>query len=206
MLKKNILHTLILLGVSVLLVACSFNKSEPADNASKSETKTSQTDKKKKSSEEVQTTKKQEETTLAKEAESETSSQQSEEQNTEAEKVTQAVDNSSSTSGQSSSSIDSAAIVNGDFSSLVGTWQNDEGKSVTFDSQGLVSNEYVITFLGTEDGKVFFSYGHQPSGSTASMTVLPVGKQTASGLTFSSDAIVIGQSASDDNHPYYRLP
>ena len=56
-----------------------------------------------------------------------------------------------------SQKIDEQAILNGDFSTLVGTWRNGLGKEFTFDKNGLVDSGNIEKVSIGNDGSINFS-------------------------------------------------
>ncbi|MBZ4284070.1 DUF6287 domain-containing protein, partial [Streptococcus pneumoniae] len=56
-----------------------------------------------------------------------------------------------------SQKIDEQAILNGDFSTLVGTWRNGLGQEFTFDKNGLVNSGNIEKVSIASDGSVNFS-------------------------------------------------
>ena len=72
-----------------------------------------------------------------------------------------------------SQKIDEQAILNGDFSSLVGTWRNGFGQEFTFDKNGLVNSGNIEKVSLGNDGSINFSVR---SGNTGfGMSVYPAG-------------------------------
>ena len=72
-----------------------------------------------------------------------------------------------------SQKIDEQAILNGDFSTLVGTWRNGLGQEFTFDKNGLVNSGNIEKVSIASDGSVNFSVR---SGFTGyGMSVYPAG-------------------------------
>ena len=72
-----------------------------------------------------------------------------------------------------SQKIDEQAILNGDFSTLVGTWRNGLGQELTFDKNGLVNSGNIEKVSIASDGSVNFSVR---SGFTGyGMSIYPAG-------------------------------
>lgn len=72
-----------------------------------------------------------------------------------------------------SQKIDEQAILNGDFSTLVGTWRNGFGQEFTFDKNGLVNSGNIEKVSLGNDGSINFSVR---SGNTGfGMSVYPAG-------------------------------
>ena len=72
-----------------------------------------------------------------------------------------------------SQKIDEQAILNGDFSTLVGTWRNGLGQEFTFDKNGLVNSGNIEKVSMGNDGSINFSVR---SGFTGyGMSVYPAG-------------------------------
>lgn len=72
-----------------------------------------------------------------------------------------------------SQKIDEQAILNGDFSTLVGTWRNGLGQEFTFDKNGLVNSGNIEKVSIASDGSVNFSVR---TGNTGfGMIIYPAG-------------------------------
>ncbi len=103
------------------------------------------------------------------------------------------------------SGIDINAVVMGDFSSVVGTWTNDKGDSVTFTAQGLQSDDMELSPNGVANGVANFTYAPKNSATgSAALVMIPAGTAAVGGTVYDRDAIVIGQSTSAEESPYYR--
>ena len=93
-----------------------------------------------------------------------------------------------------SQKIDEQAILNGDFSTLVGTWRNGLGQEFTFDKNGLVNSGNIEKVSMGNDGSINFSVR---SGATGfGMSIYPAGttmKWIDSDL--SKNRLIAGQSA-----------
>lgn len=93
-----------------------------------------------------------------------------------------------------SQKIDEQAILNGDFSTLVGTWRNGLGQEFTFDKNGLVNSGNIEKVSMGNDGSINFSVR---SGATGfGMSIYPAGttmKWVDSDL--SKNRLIAGQSA-----------
>jgi len=72
-----------------------------------------------------------------------------------------------------SQKLDEQAILNGDFSTLVGTWRNGLGKEFTFDKNGLVDSGNIEKVSIGNDGSINFSIRAGFSGY--GMSVYPAG-------------------------------
>ena len=72
-----------------------------------------------------------------------------------------------------SQKIDEQAILNGDFSTLVGTWRNGLGQEFTFDKNGLVNSGNIEKSSIGNDGSINFSVR---TGNTGfGMSIYPAG-------------------------------
>ena len=122
---------------------------------------------------------------------------------------------SSSTKESSSTALDVTSIQSGEFSSLVGTWQNANGKVLKFDGHSLVEPQDMrlnINRSTLKEGILKASLQHEFTGSmiyfAPSGTVFPDGvdgKRDASDS--SKDRIWTGQQGifSDKNVFYYKM-
>ena len=93
-----------------------------------------------------------------------------------------------------SQKIDEQAILNGDFSTLVGTWRNGLGKEFTFDKNGLVDSGNIEKVSIGNDGSINFSIRAGFSGY--GMSVYPAGTTMKWVDSDSSkNRLIAGQSA-----------
>lgn len=104
-----------------------------------------------------------------------------------------------------SQKIDEQAILNGDFSTLVGTWRNGLGQEFTFDKNGLVNSGNIEKVSIASDGSVNFSV---KSGFTGyGMSIYPVGLIIA-GLDsdLSKNRLTAGQAApTSSEQVFYKV-
>ena len=104
-----------------------------------------------------------------------------------------------------SQKIDEQAILNGDFSTLVGTWRNGLGQEFTFDKNGLVNSGNIEKVSIASDGSVNFSVR---SGFTGyGMSIYPVGLIIA-GLDsdLSKNRLTAGQAApTSSEQVFYKV-
>ena len=93
-----------------------------------------------------------------------------------------------------SQKIDEQAILNGDFSTLVGTWRNGLGKEFTFDKNGLVNRGNIEKVSIGNDGSINFSIRAGFSGY--GMSIYPAGL-IMDGLDtdLTKNRLIAGQSA-----------
>ena len=104
-----------------------------------------------------------------------------------------------------SKKIDEQAILNGDFSTLVGTWRNGLGQEFTFDKNGLVNSGNIEKVSIASDGSVNFSVR---SGFTGyGMSIYPAGL-TIAGLDsdLSKNRLTAGQAAPNNSEQvFYKV-
>ena len=104
-----------------------------------------------------------------------------------------------------SQKIDEQAILNGDFSTLVGTWRNGLGQEFTFDKNGLVNSGNIEKVSMASDGSVNFSVR---SGFTGyGMSIYPAGL-TIAGLDsdLSKNRLTAGQAApTSSEQVFYKV-
>ena len=104
-----------------------------------------------------------------------------------------------------SQKIDEQAILNGDFSTLVGTWRNGLGQEFTFDKSGLVNSGNIEKVSIASDGSVNFSVR---SGFTGyGMSIYPAGL-TIAGLDsdLSKNRLTAGQAApTSSEQVFYKV-
>jgi len=104
-----------------------------------------------------------------------------------------------------SQKIDEQAILNGDFSTLVGTWRNGLGQEFTFDKNGLVNSGNIEKVSMGNDGSINFSVR---SGATGfGMIIYPAGttmKWVDSDL--SKNRLIAGQAApTSSEQVFYKV-
>ena len=104
-----------------------------------------------------------------------------------------------------SQKIDGQAILNGDFSTLVGTWRNGLGQEFTFDKNGLVNSGNIEKVSMGNDGSINFSVR---SGATGfGMSIYPAGttmKWVDSDL--SKNRLIAGQAApTSSEQVFYKV-
>ena len=100
----------------------------------------------------------------------------------------------------SQSSLDFGALDNGDISSLVGTWTNANGESVTINSDGTIiknSTGYTAQLKPQRVSDNIFYAGVFSDTSSAALRAI-------SGGSNGSDYLVIGQDQTAEGFPYYR--
>ncbi|MFQ7682392.1 MAG: DUF6287 domain-containing protein, partial [Streptococcus salivarius] len=100
----------------------------------------------------------------------------------------------------SQSSLDFGALDNGDISSLVGTWTNANGESVTINADGTIiknSTGYTAQLKPQRVSDNIFYAGVFSDTSSAALRAI-------SGGSNSSDYLVIGQDQTAEGFPYYR--
>ena len=104
-----------------------------------------------------------------------------------------------------SQKIDEQAILNVDFSTLVGTWRNGFGQEFTFDKNGLVNSGNIEKVSMGNDGSINFSVR---SGATGfGMSIYPAGttmKWVDSDL--SKNRLIAGQAApTSSEQVFYKV-
>ena len=104
-----------------------------------------------------------------------------------------------------SQKIDEQAILNGDFSTLVGTWRNGLGQEFTFDKNGLVNSGNIEKVSMGNDGSINFSVR---TGNTGfGMIIYPAG--TAMKWVDSDPSknrLIAGQAApTSSEQVYYKV-
>ncbi|CAK1245599.1 DUF6287 domain-containing protein [Fructobacillus evanidus] len=142
-------------------------------------------------------------------------------------KKQQTSSNASDTSSNKSQKMNIQAIKNGDFSSVAGTWQNQDGNGFTFDKHGLVS--VVYSGQSRTDQNVYGDYKQGPvknasiekgylktfvgaklssddvgASSMSSLYFIPKGVELDNTSNSTVDRLYSGQQMSDNNI-YYRV-
>ena len=104
-----------------------------------------------------------------------------------------------------SQKIDEQAILNGDFSTLVGTWRNGLGKEFTFDKNGLVNSGNIEKVSMGNHGTIEFSIR---SGFTGfGMIIYPAGTTiTWVDSDLSKNRLIAGQAApTSSEQVFYKV-
>lgn len=165
--RKRNLYFLIGLFLTVfLLIGCSMQKKPKSESSSTSQKTTLQT-------------------------------KQSSEKSTDAKQTTEAHSESSQSSSHSNNEetlapIDTGAVLKADYSSMAGTWKNEEGQTLTFDQRGLTTPGMTVSLLNIDqDGNLLLNV---ETGKKKNLTlyIVPANK-TLSNQYFSN-----GQSDESD--------
>lgn len=165
--RKRNLYFLIGLFLTVfLLIGCSMQKKPKSESSSTSQKNTLQT-------------------------------KQSSEKSTDAKQTTEAHSESSQSSSHSNNEetlapIDTGAVLKADYSSMAGTWKNEEGQTLTFDQRGLTTPGMTVSLLNIDqDGNLLLNV---ETGTKKNLTlyIVPANK-TLSNQYFSN-----GQSDESD--------
>mgnify|MGYP000315840169 FL=1 len=190
--RKRNLYFLIGLFLTVfLLIGCSMQKKPKSESSSTSQKTTLQT-------------------------------KQSSEKSTDAKQTTEAHSESSQSSSHSNNEetlapIDTGAVLKADYSSMAGTWKNEEGQTLTFDQRGLTTPGMTVSLLNIDqDGNLLLNV---ETGTKKNLTlyIVPANK-TLSNQYFSNgqsdesdktkDRIVSSESLNSDkftNRVYYHV-
>ena len=104
-----------------------------------------------------------------------------------------------------SQKIDEQAILNGDFSTLVGTWRNENGQKFTFDKNGLVDSGNIEKVSIGNDGSINFSIRAGFSGY--GMSIYPAGTTiTWVDSDLSKNRLIAGQAApTSSEQVFYKV-
>lgn len=131
--RKRNLYFLIGLFLTVfLLIGCSMQKKTKSESSSTSQKTTLQT-------------------------------KRSSEKSTDAKQTTEAHSESSQSSSHSNNEetlapIDTGAVLKADYSSMAGTWKNEEGQTLTFDQRGLTTPGMTVSLLNIDqDGNLLLN-------------------------------------------------
>ncbi|MCB5024319.1 DUF6287 domain-containing protein [Streptococcus mutans] len=190
--RKRNLYFLIGLFLTVfLLIGCSMQKKTKSESSSTSQKTTLQT-------------------------------KQSSEKSTDAKQTTEAHSESSQSSSHSNNEetlapIDTGAVLKADYSSMAGTWKNEEGQTLTFDQRGLTTPGMTVSLLNIDqDGNLLLNV---ETGTKKNLTlyIVPANK-TLSNQYFSNsqsdesdktkDRIVSSESLNSGkftNRVYYHV-
>ena len=104
-----------------------------------------------------------------------------------------------------SQKLDEQAILNGDFSTLVGTWRNGLGQEFTFDKNGLVNSGNIEKVSIGNDGSINFSIRAGFSGY--GMSIYPAGTTiTWVDSDLSKNRLIAGQAApTSSEQVFYKV-
>lgn len=114
------------------------------------------------------------------------------------------------------SSLDMKAIASGDFSSMIGTWQDAKGNSYTFDASGIESDVAKLEtgdYSGPEENGIYRVGIRWKNQTGAAFLIIPAGKSLPAGETVngtdptdtSQDRFIITQSVSEHPDVFYRV-
>ena len=114
------------------------------------------------------------------------------------------------------SSLDMKAIASGDFSSMIGTWQDAKGNSYTFDASGIESDVAKLEtgdYSGPDENGIFRAGIRWKNQTGAAFLIIPAGKSLPAGETVngtdptdtSQDRFIITQSVSEHPDVFYRV-
>ncbi|MGT2930662.1 DUF6287 domain-containing protein [Streptococcus dentasini] len=108
--------------------------------------------------------------------------------------------------------LDIDGVLNGDYSSVVGTWKSGTGTSITFDTAGEVTyktkkgkvSKGILYNARLLDGRLEAQF-ETKNGEVVSIFLVPAGIPTKyTGATYQSDAVLVNSETADDDHPFYR--
>ncbi len=103
-------------------------------------------------------------------------------------------------------SIDTQAILAGDYASLVGTWVNDKGEALRIEADGSSDRFDASIFNGLEENEgTLISDHYKIGGASSALTIVPAGQK----LPFhdqvaKADSLVIGTSSEAALHVFMR--
>lgn len=104
-----------------------------------------------------------------------------------------------------SQKLDEQAILNGDFSTLVGTWRNGRGQEFTFDKNGLVNSGTIEKKSMGSHGTIEFSIRDGISGY--GMSIYPAGLiMPGLDTNLSKNRLIAGQAApTSSEQVFYKV-
>lgn len=103
-------------------------------------------------------------------------------------------------------SIETQAILAGDYGSLVGTWVNDKGEALRIEADGSSDRFDASIFNGLEENEgILISDHYKIGGASSALTIVPAGQK----LPFhdqvaKADSLVIGTSSEAALHVFMR--
>ena len=206
--SKSKVFAAICLSSLLLLGACGGSKEESMSKTSSSakvtkQVKKSETKKTEKSSSQTKKSEKVAETEKSSQVESSTSA------NTEQENQETSPEATPSAPTVQPGGMNTLAMRDSlDFSSIAGTWTNDQGYTFVFDAAGNVTfNGHPLKLaLNRADGNgAFVTIGADEGvASPVGIVMKPAGTQH-NGIQDNRDRMYSGQSAEDLNHPFYKV-
>lgn len=214
--QKVILFCIVLSSV-LLLASCSLFKNSSTNSSSTTIRKSSTKNSTKQSPSQTESSSSQTESSSTEQNQEQPNTGQTVEENSPSEssssnQVSQPEsDNSNSVGSQSESvqqntGMDINELANGDFSSISGTWQNDYGDTIVFNSNGVTSRKYsALTDVTINNNYINASLTYAAGGGIA-IWFYPKGvATTALGQTYGQDSLVIAHSIDKELHPYYKV-
>lgn len=108
--------------------------------------------------------------------------------------------------------VDVNAVLNSDYSTVIGTWKSDTGASLAIDSAGQLTfkNQGGKRSTGhlynarIEDGRLEARF-EMRDHSVVTISFLPAGTPTKyTNQVYEQDAVLVSSSMADDSYPYYR--
>ena len=205
------------LVASSVLVACGQKKEKPTSPSSSS--KVSLTSTSSASSKKSETSKSS--TELSTETSSSDTSISSSQENSQepSEPATKESSAKSESKGEkepaATSNLDMQAIASGDFSSMAGTWKDDNGVTYIFDAKGLVSDvaKLELVYAGLDENGIYRTNIRWHNLTGAALSIIPAGKKLPAGETVSGqdptdssrDRFIIAQGISEHPDVFYRV-
>ncbi|MGT2785577.1 DUF6287 domain-containing protein [Streptococcus merionis] len=199
---KTVLKSLALLSTLFIITACS-NGKQNTESSSTSVSKSSQTTTTKSTSTK-NTSSSQKKSEVASSSAKSASGSSSSSKASSSSSSANTPSSSETKPAASTTAFDLKAIEAGDFSSVAGTWKNDDGMTFVLNKSGLVSKTSSLTFLSNQNGVLHFNMASSYGGGAAFM-IVPKGASAPGGTTYLEDALVAGQSATDEDHPFYKV-
>lgn len=111
-----------------------------------------------------------------------------------------------------SSSVNIDSLTQADFSSIAGTWQDDQGNVMTIGADGTLSDGRFL-YTNTVNGEIYMASLVTKEGASSGVFIIPAGASfpatmDAAGYVAvdnSHDRIMVGQDVNALYHPFYRV-
>lgn len=111
-----------------------------------------------------------------------------------------------------SSSVNTASLAQADFSSIAGTWQDDQGNVMTIGADGKLSDGRFL-YTNTVNGEIYMARLGTQEGFSSGVFIVPAGASFPAAMDpagdvavdNSHDRIMVGQDVNALYHPFYRV-
>lgn len=111
-----------------------------------------------------------------------------------------------------SSSVDTASLAQADFSSIAGTWQDEQGNVMTIGTDGKLADGRFL-YTNTVNGEIYMASLGTKEGASSGFFIIPAGASFPAAMDpdgvvavdNNHDRIMVGQDLNALYHPFYRV-